>query len=139
MKKEEKHITKNLANCTPREFLKQTNRVRKCVEAWLTATDILNIRRELPDIPDGANEEEKQEAQAAQMKKNLSAMLDAILDEHPDETLELLALMCFVEPDEADDYPIGDYLDSLSQMIGNQAVIRFFMSLASWGRIGISG
>ena len=31
---------KNLANCTPREFLKQTYRLKKCVEKWLQETDL---------------------------------------------------------------------------------------------------
>lgn len=36
---------KNLANCTPSEFLKQTNKIKKSVEKWLKATDIMEIRK----------------------------------------------------------------------------------------------
>ena len=35
---------KNLANCTPREFLRQTNRIRKAAARWLERTDALAIR-----------------------------------------------------------------------------------------------
>ena len=87
---------KNLANCKPSEFLKQTNRIRKSVSKWLTDTDVLNIRRRMPNTAEDAPEEEKKAAMQKQIKKNLDAMLDAIMDEHPDETLELLGLMCFV-------------------------------------------
>ena len=41
-------LEKNLANCTPKEFLVQTNRLRKSAEKWLKATDIMNIRKNIP-------------------------------------------------------------------------------------------
>lgn len=136
-KKEEKHITKTLASCTPIEFLKQTNRVRKSVEKWLTATDIMNIRRRLPELPENISEDDRKKAVAEQVSNNLSAILDAILDDHPDETLALLAMLCFIEPEDANDYPVEDYLNALAQLLGNTAVINFFTSLATWGQIGI--
>lgn len=133
---------KTLANCKPTEFLKQTNRVKKSVEKWLTVTDIMNIRKNVPKAPalEGLGESEKREAvenykkrQQEQAKKNLSKMLDAILEEHPDETLELLALLCFVEPEDVDEHPISEYLTAVSEMLGDEAVIGFFTSLARWG------
>lgn len=124
---------KNLANCKPSEFLKQTNLIRKSVEKWITITDVLNIRKRLPELPDDATEEEKDKLLFEQAKKNTSAMLDAILDEHPDETLELLALLCFVEPSHVDDYPITDYMDSIKELINNKSVFDFFFSLARLG------
>lgn len=134
---------KNLANCKPSEFLKQTNRVRKAVEKWLTDTDIMNIRKNVPEPikgTKGMSDKEKKEALAdyqrrreVQARENLSRILDAVMEEHPDETLELLALLCFVEPENVDDYPISDYLDSLTEMLSNESVISFFTSLARWG------
>ena len=41
---------KNLANCTPREFLKQTYRIKKSVEKWLELTDLLNMRKNMPTL-----------------------------------------------------------------------------------------
>lgn len=120
---------KNLANCKPSEFLKQTNRIRKSVSKWLTDTDVLNIRRRMPNTAEDAPEEEKKAAMQKQIKKNLDAMLDAIMDEHPDETLELLGLMCFVEPENIDDHTVTEYLDSLTELINNQSVLSFFTSL----------
>lgn len=120
---------KNLANCKPSEFLKQTNRIRKSVSKWLTDTDVMNIRRRMPNTAKDAPEEEKKAAMQKQIKKNLDAMLDAIMDEHPDETLELLGLMCFVEPENIDDHTVTEYLDSLTELINNQSVLSFFTSL----------
>lgn len=140
---------KNLANCKPSEFLKQTNKIKKAVEKWLTDTDILNIRKNAPKLdvisPEWSKEErervfrENKRKMEQQSNENLSKMLDAILDKHPDETLELLALLCFVEPDKVDDYPISDYLEAISDMISNEAVIGFFTSLARWGQTNTSG
>lgn len=132
---------KTLATCKPSEFLKQTNRIKKAVEKWLTDTDILNIRKRMVPLeimPKDASEEDRREifernkkATEEQAKKNLSAMLDAILEEHPEETLEVLALCCFVEPEDADNYTVGHYLTAFNSLINDRAVIDFFISLAS--------
>ena len=139
---------KNLATCKPSEFLKQTNRIKKATEKWLTDTDILNIRKNIPEfekIDPNAPVEERNRIFAENMKKrneqsreNLSKMLDAILDKHPDETLELLALLCFVEPSDVDNYPMSDYLAAIGEMITNESVIGFFTSLARWAQTNTS-
>lgn len=125
---------KNLANCKPSEFLKQTNRIRKSVEHWLTVTDITNIRKTLPKLEEGMTKEQKQEATMAQVKANMSSMFDSMLETHADETLELLALVCFVEPEHVDDYPMSDYLDAVNELMNDKAVIGFFTSLARLGQ-----
>lgn len=139
---------KNLANCKPSEFLKQTNKIKKAVEKWLTDTDILNIRKNVAKpspITKDMTDEEKRAAvddfkarTEKQAMQNFSKMLDAILDEHPDETLELLALLCFVEPKDVDKHRIDEYLTAISEMLGSEAVIGFFTSLARWGLLNTS-
>ena len=139
---------KTLATCKPSEFLRQTNRIKKSVEKWLTDTDILNIRKRiavLEIVPKDATPEERQAVfernkrlTEEQAKKNISAMLDAILEDHPDETLELLGLCCFVEPEHIDDYKVSDYLNAFNSLISDEAVVNFFTSLASLGQMNIS-
>lgn len=139
---------KTLATCKPSEFLRQTNRIKKSVEKWLTDTDILNIRKRmaaLEMIPKEASEEERKaifernkKLTEEQAKKNISAMLDAILDEHPDETLELLGLCCFVEPEHVDDHSVSEYLDAFNSLINDRAVVNFFTSLASLAQMNTS-
>lgn len=139
---------KTLATCKPSEFLRQTNRIKKSAEKWLTDTDILNIRKRLPAleiVPRDASEEERKavfernrRTAEEQAKRNISAMLDAILEDHPDETLELLGLCCFVEPENIDDYTMSDYLTAFNSLITDRAVIDFFTSLASLARINTS-
>ena len=120
---------KNLANCKPSEFLQQTNRIRKSVSKWLADTDILNIRQTMPKIPDNATEEERKKAMEGQAKENLNLMLDAIMEKHPEETLELLALLCFIEPKDVDKHSVTEYLESFDELSSNKAVLNFFTSL----------
>ena len=127
---------KNLANCKPSEFLRQTNRIRKVAEKWLTSTNILNIRKTQP-ILEGKTQEEKDAAIKAQVKANLNKMLDAILEDNSEETLELLALACFIEPAEIDNYKVSDILLSIAELLNDQAVLSFFTSLVKLGQSGI--
>lgn len=131
---------KTLVTCKPSEFLKQTNRIRKSAEKWMEVTRIAEIRKELPQLevaPAGASKEEieaidarNKEALKNQSRKNIQKMLDSVMDEHPDETLEILALCCFVEPEHIDDYPVAMYLRAFNEIIGDEAVLNFFTSVA---------
>ena len=130
---------KNLANCTPKEFAAQTRLIKHAVEKWLTETDIMKIRERKPVIPEGATDEEVAKLMQEQGGKNLSAMFDVVMDEHPDETVELLGLLCFVPPEEVDNHPMTYYMDSISELVANQSVMNFFISLLSAGRrLGIT-
>ena len=134
---------KNLATCKPSEFLRQTNRIKKAVEKWLTDTDILNIRKNLPKldkIDKDADVEERnrifeanQKKARKQMLENTSKILDAIMEDHPAQTPALIALLCFVEPKDVDNYTVEEYLTSVTEMLTNKAVVGFFTSLAQWG------
>ena len=128
---------KTLANCTPREFLTQTIKIKNAVSKWLTDTDIMAIRKRTPVIADGMSKAEKDEAYTKQGLSNLSAMYDEIAGRHPDETLELLALLCFTEPDKVDEHPMTEYLTAISDMLGSEAVTGFFTSLMKLARTGI--
>lgn len=129
---------KTLANCAPREFLRQTARIRHVVADWLDMTKVLEIRKEAPVFPKDATDEEKQKLIQAQTRKNLSKILDAILDEHPDETLDLLALMCFVEPEDVDKHSVDFYFEAISELLSDKAVLRFFTSLVQLEQINTS-
>lgn len=129
---------KNLANCKPTEFFKQTVKIRRYVEDWLTATDVLSIRNKLPELNESMTDEEKREAISKQAKKNLWAMFDKIFDENAEKTIGLLALLCFFEPEEADDHEMGEYFQSISELMDDQRVIAFFTSLAQLDQTSIS-
>ena len=135
---------KTLANCTDVEFLRQTNKIRHAVEEWLTATDIANIRKrvaKLQEIPEGidskkaeAIEEKNKKLEAEQLHKNINDMLDAMLEEYPEQTLKIIRLCCFVEPDD-DSRRVTYYLGAFSQMMGDQDVLDFFSSLLNMAKM----
>lgn len=134
---EEKKI-KSLANCKPTEFARQTNKIRHYVEKWVKLTQVGEIRKHLPEIPEGATEEEKNALIKEQNFKNFSEMLDKALEEHPEETIGVLAMCCFIPPEKADEQPIDLYFEVLSDLIESKAVTRFFISLVKLGlRVGI--
>lgn len=128
---------KNLANCKPSEFLVQTNKIRKATEKWLKLTDIPNIRKNIPPLKEGQTAEERKKELEAQSKKNMNAILDSIMEKHPEESVEMLALLCFIEPEKADDYPMSYYLEALSEILNDKAVLGFFTSLMQLGQSGI--
>ena len=143
----EKQRLKTLADCKPSEFLRQTNRIRKAVFNWITVTDIVAIRARLPKYEvagKDASAEEKAgviRRNAAALKQqqmdNMNAILDAMMDKHPDETLEVLALCCFVEPEDVDNHDFREYIDAFSRLISDEVVVGFFTSLLRLEQTGI--
>ena len=141
---------KTLANCSPKEFFAQTIKIRKSVEKWLKDTDILNIRARqpefTPEVKEGMTREElteainkRKEAFAEQAKKNAFDMIDAMMDKYPEETIEVMAHVCFIDPEKANDYPMSEYLANITEIINDKAVLDFFTSLVSLGAINTSG
>ena len=138
---------KNLANCKPSEFLIQTNKIRKSVANWLTVTDIMSIRKRLPELEEageGATTDERQavvernlKKKNEQVKQNLMDILDAMLVDHPMETLEILALCCFVAPEDVDNHPMSEYIGAITELIETKEVMSFFISLAKLAKIDI--
>lgn len=135
---------KNLANCTPTEFVTQTVKIKKVVKDWMDATKIMEILKTQPKyitLEAGASAEKRAEVirknaeiEQAQNRKNASRIFDAALEENPTKTLELMALCCFVEPSEVDSHPIGWYLTAINELINDENVMSFFSLLAQWGQ-----
>lgn len=131
---------KNLATCKPTEFVAQTAKIRKAVANWIEIIDLMKIRNTLPAyrfVSKEASAEEKTEVirYNAELKRkqaidNFNTILDNALEKHPQETLEILALCCFVEPDHVDDYTMDEYLQCIMDIIQNKSVLSFFSLLA---------
>lgn len=139
---------KTLANCKPTEFFAQTNKIRKAVKNWLDVTEILEIRKRVPTLATPtkaeskeeleANIEKRKKAFAEQSRQNLFDILEVILDKHPQETIGLMALVCFIDPADADNHTMSEYLTAINELMGDKAVIDFFYSLASLGTASTS-
>lgn len=130
---------KNLATCKPTEFVKQTVRIKKAAANWLKVTDIMNIMKKKPELTKLTDTMTADERQAAFDKnkeisdelarEKISKAFDAMMENHPSETLEVLALSCFVEPENIDNYTIDKYFSAWNEMLNNDSVISFFISL----------
>lgn len=120
---------KTLATCSPVEFLVQTNKIRRSVESWLTMTKVMEIRKRLPELPQGAKPEDVKKARQEQAKKNFSSILDSVLEEHPQETAELLGLLCFIEPEDLENHSMLEIISAVNELIPSPEVLSFFTSL----------
>ena len=129
---------KTLASCTPREFLVQTNRIRKRAADWLTLTKILEIRKRAPVFTEDMTDDDKRKAAREKAKENILEMLDIAMGEHPDETAELLGLLCFIEPEDLNNHKMIEFLAPINELISNQEVLDFFISLARLDQINTS-
>lgn len=131
---------KNLANCSGAEFLRQSNKIRHAVSSWLKDVKFFEIRKNKPsgivEITDSMSDEDKVLADAEnekkwreQSKKNISDMLDLALETHAEETFKILAMMCFIEPEDAENHSAPELLANFAEMINDKDVVSFFTSL----------
>ena len=120
---------KNLSNCKPSEFLAQTIKIKNLVRDWLDATKIMDIRKNFSRVDKNLPAEERTNAIVNQALSNWSDMLDRMFIDNAEKTLALIALVNFVEPERVDDYEMGDYLQSIGELLGDSRVVSFFTSL----------
>lgn len=138
---------KTLANCTPTEFIRQTVKIKRAVEKWLKDTDIMAISKKTPELKkltkDMSDEErveafnENKRISAESVRNRMSMMFDKIFEEYPEETLEIMALCCFVEHEDINKHTMSEYLSATSSLLNDQGVIDFFTSLARLGLLNI--
>ena len=140
-------MSKNLANCTPDEFLDQTFLIMNSAEKFMKVNDILGIRSRkvegLQEIPADNEEEagrirrENAKKITAQRMKNIKDILTSMMHTHKSETLELLALSCFIAPEDINNYSMPFFLRNLGEMLSDGDVLAFFTSLAQLEQTGI--
>lgn len=108
---------KTLANCTPIEFLKQANKIRKGVAEYLNHTKILDKK----------------------MYKSIDEVLDAMLDENAEATVRILGLMCFKETEEEiNSLEPADLLVAALDMFSSERVMSFFIKLKNSGLMNMA-
>ena len=120
---------KNLSNCKPSEFLAQTIKIKNLVRDWLDATKIMDIRKNFSQVDKNMSAEERTNAIVNQALSNWSDMLDRMFIDNAKKTLALIALVNFVEPERVDDHEMGDYLQSIGELLSDSRVLSFFTSL----------
>ena len=55
------------------------------------------------------------------------------MEKYPEQTLEIMAVCCFVEPEDLNNHMMDEYLGAMAELISNQSVISFFSSLVQLG------
>lgn len=140
-------MSKNLANCTTEEFLDQSYLIMDAAEKFMKVNDILGIRSRkvegLQEIPTDNEEEadrirrENAKKITAQRMKNVKDLLTSMMHTHKKETLELLAISCFIDPADVNNYTMPFFLRNVGEMISNPDVLAFFTSAAQLEQTGI--
>lgn len=124
---------KTIANLNGVEFLRAINRTRHAVEKMMKVTDVLNIWKKNPTFTGEETPEERHEKQRNQIKKNLSDILDSLLEKHPEETYECIMALCVREEGEPEPDGIALVMAAFN-LISDKRVLDFLLQL---GRSGL--
>lgn len=125
---------RTIANLSGVEFLRAINRTRHAVEKLMTVTDVLTICRKNPTFTGKETAEEKMAMQKNQIKQNLNDMLDALLEEHPEETHSCIMAMCV--RDDGEPEPDGvELVMAAFSLISDKRVLDFLLQLGKSGLI----
>ena len=122
---------KTIAQLKTAEFLRACNKIRHNVSDFLEKTQVLELRKTMPELTGKETPEEKDKKFTEQGKKNIDAMLDRLLDDYAEDTAEFVEL--FIIKEEGDDKELDgvDIICSLFDLLSDEKVMSFLQSLAS--------
>lgn len=127
---------RTIANLSGVEFLRAINRTRHAVEKLMTVTDVLTIWKKNPTFTGKETPEERHQLARNQIKKNLSDVLDTLLETHPEETYACIMAMCV--RDEGEPEPDGiEMVMAAFSLIGDKRVLDFLLQLGKSGLIAM--
>lgn len=122
---------KTLANCTPVEFLRQTNKIRHAVAETLDMAGVSEIRKRQPELTGNETPEERKAALHEQGMKNFGAILDSLMDTNAEAFAAVLGMMCFKEPEDMEGSTGMEFLEAGLELIKSKPVMDFFGLLLS--------
>ena len=126
---------RTIANLSGPEFLRAINRTRHAVEKLMSETGVLKLRKNAPKFTGNETPEERKELERQQAKKNISDMLDTLLETHPEVTYECIMAMCVL--DEGEPAPDGiELVMAAFALISDKRVLDFLLALGKSGLIG---
>lgn len=121
---------KTIATLQGPDFLRQCNRIRHAAAALMRQSGVMALRKRMPVLTGEETAEQHKAAIEAQSRKNVSAMLDCLLEEYPEQTCEVLAMLCL--PEDSDTPPDGmDLAMAGLELVTSPKVLDFFSRLAS--------
>ena len=122
-------ITKTIANCTVEEFLPQAYKIVAEVKRLFEDKKIKAIRAKAPKFSGTETLEEQEKIKEEQGAKNLEEILRVIMVEEPKKMARLLALICFVDEKEMQEYSGIDLMLPVFDVLANPQIINFFTRL----------
>ena len=128
-------VIKTLANCSPVEFLRQTNKIKYAVEYYLELTGAKEILRRGPAFTGEETSAERVEMRKKQSQENMNALLDVVLDTYAEQTAELIGLMCFMSKEEILETNMVTLLTPLLEILQDKQVLAFFQMLLPLGQM----
>ena len=124
---------KTITELNGTDFLRQCNKVRYAVQDILKETNVLKIRETKPTLTGKESPEEVERLYREQSNKNLSKMVDVMLEEKPEETMKLFRLL--VTPDEGETEPSGFEMVMIGlNILSDKRVLDFLSSLIRLGQ-----
>lgn len=117
---------KNLANCTPTEFLCQVMKLRTPFIQWMDKVGAAELRKRVPNGLDDMSDEEKLSALRNQGIANVGDILAAALEKDYNGTIEVMCISCFTDVEDVDSHPMVEYIDAIVEMMNSKEVRSFF-------------
>lgn len=118
---------KTIAALKGADFLRACNRVRYAAQSLFAETKVMEIRKHMPVITEGMTEEQCKAAVDAQTKKNISDMLDRLLEEKPEETYKFLESVILHE--EGEELDGIDLMCAAMELVSDPKVVDFLSRL----------
>jgi hypothetical protein len=122
---------KTIADLNGVDFLRTVNAIRTQAAAPLKKLKVMETLRTQPILTGEETAEEKKAKLAEQSKKNLETLTERILNDEPEATIELLNLLIIQE--EGEELKGLDYILAGMELISNQKVVNFLLSLMKSG------
>lgn len=120
---------KTLVNCKAAEFLRQANKIRKSAKEYYDALNISAIREKMAKKYVNQDETGKEETRS----EYISEILDSILDANAEKTVELVGMVAFLEPEQAQELEPAEIFDILLECLASERVMDFFIKMACLG------
>lgn len=124
---------KTLANCKLSEFSAQAIKIRKMVDEYYHAINVPELLKKYANEYKGIDAADRD----AVSQKLIGGILDAMLTEHPVETVKIIAAMSFLTYDEAEELEPSEALEIVLDCITSQKVIDFFINVERLGGKGM--
>ena len=123
---------KTLANCKLTEFTAQANKIRKMVYEYYHAINVPELTKQYAQKYSDVDASDKD----AVSQELIGGILDAMLTDHPIETVKIIAALGFMTFEEAEELAPTEALEIVLDCAFSQKVIDFFISVE---RLGGSG